>query len=109
MKYPLEDVIILEKHSMEKMLSLYNIKLEYQLDDLLNIIYTCDDQLSFSRPYKKQFLLNKSKNGILKCNSIVCVVMVSIKNNKKFFPVFQTKYITIRSQSDVTFFMTVYD
>ena len=58
MKYPLEDIIILEKHSMQKMLSLYNIKLKYQLDEnLRNITYTCEDQLNFLRHTRSNFYL----------------------------------------------------
>ena len=107
MKYDLEDVNILENHSMQKMLSLYNIKLEYQLDeDLRNVTYTCEDQLNFSWPYKKQFLLNHLINGIFTCNTIVHVIMVSVwDRNKTLYPVFQTKYIIIRSPDDVTYFL----
>ena len=106
-KFELEDVIILEKHSMQKMLSLYNIKLEYQLDeDLRNVTYMCEDQLNFPWPYKKQILLNKLKNGIFKCNTVVRVVMVSIRDrNKKLYPIFQTKYIIIRSPDDIIYFL----
>ena len=91
---------------MQKMLSLYNITLEIDLDEDLTKI-TCEDQLNFSWPYKEQFLLNKLEHdGIFKCNSVVKIVMVSIKDeNKKMYPIFQTKYVTIRSPSDVTYFL----
>ena len=54
LKYPMDEVIELEKHSMEKLLSLYNITLETDLDsDVMDI--TCEGQLNFSWPYKKSF------------------------------------------------------
>ena len=106
LKYPIEDVIELEKHSMEKMLSLYNITLETELDEDVKIL-TTEDQLNFSWPYKKEFLTRKlEKQGSFKCNSIVQVVMASVKNkDKKIYPIFQTKYIIVKNPDDVGYFL----
>ena len=64
LKYPMEDVIELEKYSIEKLLSLYDITLETSLDSDIKT-WTCEDQLNFSWPYKEKFLTNKlQKEGI---------------------------------------------
>ena len=106
LKYPMEDIIELDKYSIEKLLSLYNIKLESNLDQDIKT-WTCEDQLNFSWPYKEQFLKNKiDKEGIIKCNTIVQVIMASVKDrNKKIYPIFQTKYIILRTSEDVNFFL----
>ena len=107
MRYPIDDVIRLENYSIEKMLNLYNITLEPYLDDDIIGSWTCEDQLSFSWMYKKVFLKKYLKNhGIIICNSVVQIVMVSIHDkNKKIYPIFQTKYIIIRNNEDVQYFL----
>ena len=106
LKYPMEDVIELEKYSIEKLLSLYDITLETSLDSDIKT-WTCEDQLNCSWPYKEKFLTNKlQKEGIFKCNTIVQVIMASVKDkNKKIFPIFQTKYIIIRNPEDIGYFL----
>ena len=106
LKYPMEDIIELEKYSIEKLLSLYNITLETFLDSDIKT-WTTEDQLNFSWPYKEKFLKDKlQKDGIFKCNTIVKVFMASVKDeNKKIYPIFQTKYIIIRNPEDVGYFL----
>ena len=107
LRYPMEDVIKLENYSIEKLLSLYNITLESNLDEEDIASWTCEDQLNFSWPYKKEFLKKKlEKEGIMKCNKIVKIVMVSIHDKtKKMYPIFQTKYIIIRNNKDIDYFL----
>ena len=106
LKYPMEDIIELEKYSIEKLLSLYNITLETLLDQDIKT-WTCEDQLNFSWPYKEKFLKDKlQKEGIIKCNTIVQVIMGSVKDRtKKIYPIFQTKYIILRNPEDVEYFL----
>ena len=106
LKYAMEDIIQLELHSMEKLLSLYNVTLEiYQDSDIKT--WTCEDQLNFSWPYKEKFLKDKiQKEGIIKCNTIGQVIMASVKDrNKKIYPIFQTKYIIIQNTEDQSYFL----
>ena len=106
MRYPLDDVIRLENYSIQKLLSLYNITLEPYLDDDIISTWLCEDQLEFSEPYKRVFLKKTLKNGIIKCNTIVKVIMVSVHDkNKKMYPIFQTKYTIIRNNEDVNYFL----
>ena len=105
LRYPMEDVIKLENYSIEKLLSLYNITLLSILDDDVRTL-TCEDQLNFSWPYKKEVLKKEiEKQGIIKCNTIVKIVMVSIHDKKKIFPIFQTMYIILRNPEDVDYFL----
>ena len=106
LKYPMKDVIELEMRSMEKLLSLYDITLESFLDSDIKT-WTTEDQLNFSWPYKEMFLTDKlQKDGIFKCNTIVKVIMASVKDkNKKIYPIFQTKYIIVRNPKDVSYFV----
>ena len=106
MRFPLNEVIRLENYSIQKLLSLYNVTLKPHLD---NDIYSwlCEDQLEFSEPYKRVFLKKTlKKSGIIKCNSIVKIVMVAVHDkNKKIYPIFQTKYIILRNNEDVNYFL----
>ena len=104
--YDIEDVIQLEKYTIEKLLSVYNITLEPNLDDEIGQWF-CEDQLEFSKPYKRVFIKQYiKKHGIIKCNTVVQVIMVSVHDaNKKIYPIFQTKYIIIRNTQDVDYFL----
>ena len=107
LKYSLEDVIILENYSISKLLSLYNITLEPYLDDDILGTWLCEDQLEFSEPYKRVFLQKIiKKSGIIKCNTVVKVIMVSVHDkNTKLYPIFQTKYTIIRNTEDIEYFL----
>ena len=106
LRYAIEDVIQLEKYSIEKLLSVYNITLEPYLDDEISR-WLCEDQLEFSKPYKRVFIKQYiKKHGIIKCNTVVQVIMVSVYDkNKKIYPIFQTKYTIIRNAEDVDYFL----
>ena len=83
MRFALDDVIRLESYSIQKLLSLYDITLKPYLEDDLISTWLCEDQMKFSEPYKRVFLKQTLKNGIIKCNTIVKVIMVSIHDKKK--------------------------
>ena len=104
--YDVEDVIQLEKYTIEKLLSVYNITLKPYLDDEIGQWF-CEDQLEFSKPYKRVFIKQYiKKHGIIKCNTVVQVVMISVHDKKKkIYPIFQTKYTIIRNAEDVDYFL----
>ena len=106
-RFPLDDVIRLEQYSIEKLLSLYNVALRPLLDSSITYTWLCEDQLKFSKPYKRVFIKQYiKKHGIIKCNTIVKIVMVSVNDkNKKIYPIFKTKYIIIRNGEDVDYFL----
>ena len=100
-------MVILENYSIAKLLSLFNITLEPYLDDDILGERLCEDQLEFSSPYKRVFLKKTlKKSGIIKCNTVVKIIMASVHDkNKKIYPIFQTKYTIIRNTEDIDYFL----
>ena len=106
LEFNLEDVIKLENYSINKLLSLYNITLKSSLTPYILGSWVCEKQLIFSEPYKKTFIKRYiQKHPVVKCNSIVKIIMASVNDKKKIYPIFQTKYIIIRNEEDIDYFL----
>ena len=106
LEFNLEDVIKLENYSINKLLSLYNITLKTSLTPYILGSWVCEKQLIFSEPYKKTFIKRYiKKHPVIKCNSIVKIIMASVHDKKKIYPIFQTKYIIIRNDEDIDYFL----
>ena len=102
-QYDGDDFIVKNKSAMKRTLNLYNIKLKPTTDGLNPME---DDQFNYSREKKREFLRKKlDEIGQFKCNTIMSSEMTNVKNKKKIYPFFQTRYIVIRNYDDIEEFL----